>query len=378
MKPLLKTLNLLFLNAFSPRSLRLCVSRSCFYMFLSAIFPISLLSTSAFSADSQSFDTFHQQSCLASDCHEQRYASTEGQIRHLPYLEQQCLTCHTNHSGSAPKLLRTGVNELCLSCHTEVKLSGEPPALAHPPQTTACTECHHPHASHVRNLLLTEERLGDCAACHADFLKAAQELPFKHKFFDPVNQCGNCHYAHSNPEDHYLRGNVAESCLTCHDLPIKTDRGTLENVGRALREAPVIHEAMKGESCATCHTPHGSVQPALLLPGYPAGSYATYEREQFALCWECHNPELAESETPSVTDATQFRDGEKNLHRTHLMELKRGRACHLCHEPHVSQSPHLMRRSVTFKDWVSPLKFEAMPDGGRCDTPCHRPKEYKR
>lgn len=202
-------------------------------------------------------------------------------------------------------------------------------------------------------------------------------MPYRHKHFDPKGQCGNCHYAHLRPERKYLRENVAESCLTCHDLPIKADQRTLENVARNLREKPEVHKVMHSpESCPECHTPHGAIQPSLLKTGYPAGNYEVYRAEQYALCWQCHNQALVEN--PTGAGFTQFRDGQRNLHRLHVAELGRGRVCGVCHQPHASDRPKLLRDRVRFKAWEAPLTIELTQQGGTCLTPCHREMGYSR
>jgi predicted CXXCH cytochrome family protein len=169
---------------------------------------------------------------------------------------------------------------------------------------------------------------------------------------------------------------VGESCLTCHDLPIKIGTRTLENIAERLRTAPVVHGAMREGSCPVCHTPHGSVQPSLLREGYPAGNYESFEADHYALCWHCHSQQLVMN--VNGAGVTKFRNGELNLHRVHVVQLKRGRACHLCHEPHVSDPPHLIRTHVTFGSWNAPLIYKATPEGGSCQTPCHDTKTYVR
>jgi predicted CXXCH cytochrome family protein len=323
---------------------------------------------------SADYDMLYNKTCFDGECH----PTTEdrGMILHIPYLEGQCLYCHEDHSSEEPQLLKKGGDELCLECHTDIELDASTNKLLHPPGDENCLKCHNPHKSRVRNLLRDSKKLTTCASCHSDFLNKAKQKPYRHEYFDPTTMCGNCHYAHTHSDHFYLRENVAESCLTCHDISITVNGRRLENVGNRLAEAPYVHGAMKLKSCPSCHTPHGSDQASLLLPGYPTGTYANYERDQYNLCWECHDPQLVEAEEGE--NYTGFRNDEKNLHRVHVFELHRGRACHICHAPHTSNKPHLIRETITFKEWKSPMTYKAMPDGGSCQTPCHREKVYKR
>jgi len=317
-------------------------------------------------------DSHFDQNCSTADCHP--HAPAADAVPHPPYLENNCLACHEDHASSATALLKPDVEQVCLACHTQVHPEARP-AADHPPGSGDCLRCHQPHQSPTRGLLRDAEVLGICADCHRPFLEEAATLPYRHRHFDLQGQCGNCHYAHREAEASYLRAEVTETCLTCHDLPIQSGGRTLENVARELREQPVVHAAID-EGCPTCHTPHGSVQPALLHEGYPAGNYGAYEEENYRLCWRCHDAGLVEQ--ADGRGATEFRDGAKNLHRVHVANLKRGRTCHLCHEAHAADRPHLLRRTMKFGAWEGPLEWRETEGGGSCQTPCHREAGYGR
>ncbi|MFH0794433.1 MAG: cytochrome c3 family protein [bacterium] len=319
-------------------------------------------------------DHHYGKTCVNSECH----PTEDGGklLKHPPYFEGHCLACHLDHESSQKGLLREGGNKVCLTCHTDLEVDPQSSSLLHPPGDQPCVECHNPHSSPFRNFIRDEEKLLVCAKCHEKFLDDSAKRPYHHEYFNPRGQCGECHYAHKRGAKKHVRENAAESCQTCHDLGIKVDDRTLENVGKRLREAHYIHEPLKGESCPTCHIPHGADQPALLKEGYPAGTHQTYSSGAYELCWTCHDKALAEN--PEAVGVTNFRDGEKNLHRLHLVELKRGRACHLCHEAHTSDVPHLIRKHVRFGDWGAELTYKPTADGGSCLTPCHLEKKYSR
>jgi len=320
-------------------------------------------------------DSKYRKTCISSDCHPVAMSGTI--IKHPPYLEGHCQACHEDHGFQTAGLLKDNLNQACLSCHTSVETDtvggGK---LIHPPGGKGCVECHNPHESRVRNLLRADDQLKSCATCHADFLKKARERPYRHKFFEPVTECGSCHYAHRKGEGKYLQQNLEESCLTCHDLPIRVDGRSLENVAEAIRVSKVVHPAMEKAGCQNCHTPHGADQPSLLRQGYPAGMYDTYKTENFQVCWQCHDAKLAES--ADGMEVTQFRDGPTNLHRVHVVEMRRGRACHICHTAHASDTPHLLRETIRFKEWNAPMGLKLTQDGGSCATPCHAERSYSR
>ena len=306
-------------------------------------------------------DRHYNKTCIDEGCH---LVKARGSIvRHPPYLEGQCLSCHSDHLTTGSNLLKRPMDSMCLNCHTDLELDSKSRKLIHPPNGYTCTDCHSPHESRVRSLLRDDDQLLRCAQCHNDFLQNAKKRPYRHHYFDPIDECGYCHYAHIGGAHSYLRENITESCLTCHDLPIQADNRQLENVGEHLREAKIIHGGKQGLVCASCHTPHGSDQSSLLRPGYPSGAYETYSSIKYALCWECHTPALVES--VQGKGITNFRNGEVNLHRVHVVELQRGRACHLCHEPHASDKPHLLRTRLRFGAWDTSFGYEPLADGGR-------------
>lgn len=358
-----------------PRSRRITASLGVrAALVLTAMLALALLLVPPFTSGAAPVDALHDKSCTTSDCHPGR-SDEPGLISHPSFLEQWCDRCHTDHTGEAEMLLLAEPAELCLQCHDESETRGH--TVIHPPDSGDCTTCHDPHQSTFRHLLREESHLRQCSECHADDLAAAMEKPYHHRFFDPTAECGSCHYAHrSGADGAYLRANLGETCLTCHDMPITKDGRRLENVGLAIRTAPVVHAPLEEQACHTCHTPHGSMQSSLLRENYPAGNYDRYRRETYSLCWTCHDPQLVEATRTS--QETRFRDGTRNLHNVHVLQFNRGRACHLCHTAHVSERPHLLRESVSFGEWDSDFLYESLPDGGSCSTACHRPMEYRR
>ena len=312
--------------------------------------------------------------CDLPECHPKN--TEQRTIRHPLYLENRCLECHVTPQSPQSSAVRARPDSVCQKCHTDVEWNAAEGHPAHPPGKEFCVSCHNPHESRVRNLLRDEKHLAACTECHQPFLLAAQSRPYQHQHFDPRTQCGSCHYAHLKGQGKYLRKNVSESCLTCHDMPILVKGRMLASIAEQLRDAPVKHKALDKGACPVCHTSHGSDQPALLRPGYPAGNYAEYKSENYALCWQCHSAKLVDD--PRGEGNTNFSNGAVNLHRKHVLDVGRGRACHVCHQSHVSERPYLLRDDLSFRSWTGPFGYDLLPDGGRCQTPCHREKDYHR
>ncbi len=320
-------------------------------------------------------DQHYQKTCLTAGCHESE--STVGLMVHPPYLEGKCLACHLGHDSEELGLLKPVFEEGCVECHGAVQTTGDEAShAAHPPLNASCSECHAPHTSPQRALLREAPALNDCAKCHSGTLRDDEAKPHRHAHFEAMNQCGECHSVHSGSGDAFIRGDITETCTSCHRLSIRSNGRDLENVAERLKDAPVVHGAIGQGGCAACHTPHGSISPKLLRTGYPEGPYIAYQRESYNVCWACHDPQLVEAEGSEAP--TAFRDGEVNLHRTHVVEPEKGRACHLCHRTHGTEAMHLVRDEVSFNRWTGPLVWKPEVDGAVCTTACHRELAYER
>ena len=90
-----------------------------------------------------------------------------------------CVACHSPHATDYKFQLFAEINDLCVSCHTELKgLKKGHPSAGHPlvgvedPRrlgtSMSCTSCHNPHGSDYSYLLIGENRGGlICAKCHS-------------------------------------------------------------------------------------------------------------------------------------------------------------------------------------------------------------------
>ena len=101
-----------------------------------------------------------------------------------------------------------------------------------------------------------------------------------------------------------------------------------------------------------------------------------HRQAEFALCFTCHKRDLLQY--PDTSFATDFRDGERNLHYLHVNNKQKGRSCVLCHDLHGGSKPKLIADSVPFGKWRLPLKFVKTETGGSCSPGCHKPQSYDR
>jgi predicted CXXCH cytochrome family protein len=295
---------------------------------------------------------------LCTTCH----SSLEGlKHPHGPVAAGDCLSCHAPHESDTPALLVRQGDELCSTCHLEAP-AWQKKAEVHPALAGGCTSCHNPHgAEHPK--LLAEEGAALCFQCHDPIAEKVQKSPVVHAALSGPKACGACHSPHASDQRKLLLAPEKETCLACHKTVLPPG-------------AAFVHGPIGKGLCSPCHEPHGGRNPRLLLQPFPQEAYVPYTGSEYGLCFTCHNRDLVQY--PDTSFATNFRDGERNLHYLHVNNPRKGRSCRLCHDLHGSNSPRLVADSVPFGKWRLPLKFVKTETGGGCSPGCHRPFTYDR
>lgn len=250
-----------------------------------------------------------------------------------PFAHLQCETCHgpgAEHAKKVPPkqnqaaILSFGTtsklsadkanpvpteiqNKICLSCHqgndhitwnTSKHANGD----------LACANCHRIHSAN--DPVLSKSSQADvCYACHtkqrSDFTKTST-----HPVHTGLQSCIDCHDVHGSSADHLLiKPTVNQTCYTCH----------------AEKRGPFLWpHAPVAEDCTLCHTPHGSVYPALLNKSPPL------------LCQQCHSA----AGHPAVARTADALPGGSSGPSVFLL----GGSCANCHtQVHGSNHPSGVR-----------------------------------
>ncbi|MFH1321654.1 MAG: cytochrome c3 family protein [Bacteroidota bacterium] len=239
----------------------------------------------------------------------------------------------------------------------------------------ACDNCHqatgkeHPQ-SNVKGFILSEKVPLLCYSCH-------DEKNIKKNVHPPLKDgnCMTCHSAHASSEEKLLLLEGRKLCLNCHNKSTSKEGEKVSNIKQLLKKSKIIHGVIEGDGCVPCHNPHDSENPFLLISPFPVGNYAPAKIESFALCFNCHDSELLE--IPITQTATNFRNGDKNLHYIHINGNK-GRNCNNCHNVHGSLHEHLIADKVPFGNWEMRMNFILQENGGSCLPGCHAEKKYQR
>jgi DmsE family decaheme c-type cytochrome len=149
--------------------------------------------------------------------------------------------------------------DTCLTCHAKDLSRANIRRSEHTQNDVACTSCHSIHHSPTQKYLLAKQQNEMCYSCHTQ-IRAQFSMPHKHRVNEGFMQCSDCHNPHGSFEATWRMGQhpsmmqqAAGSetpCLKCH----------IDKRGPFVFE----HAAVRVEGCETCHNPHGSTNAKLL------------------------------------------------------------------------------------------------------------------
>ncbi len=196
------------------------------------------------------------QTCMA--CHNKgTHAGWEGSAHDRRGLS--CTTCHSVHHPVSPEkqLVKATETEVCATCH-RVQVTKTERAVAHMPVREgkmSCSSCHNPHGSisNVKNLKAGSSVNELCYTCHTEM---RGPVLWEHA---PVREnCTTCHDPHGSSNDRMLVVRMPMLCQRCHiasshpSTLYDTDEITVKKSNR-----------MFGRSCVNCHANiHGSNHPS--------------------------------------------------------------------------------------------------------------------
>lgn len=346
---------------------------------------------------------------LCFNCHDAKRDMMLEAYLHTPVADGDCVGCHDPHQSNYRYTLKGDAADLCFTCHDEDDFDNE---HVHGPIAAGdCNVCHNPHASaNEAQLISPKEEL--CLNCHKD----KTETMNKRHIHSPVaDDCVNCHNPHAEKEEFLLEKPGENLCYECHDniatyagakyqhIPVEdgdcqachdvhsSDNPSLflqpqedlcfschTEMGEFVSAQTHKHGPAKEGDCNACHDPHGSEYFGILRDNFPTEFYMPYETDNYAICFQCHNKDLALDE--KTTTLTGFRDGDVNMHFLHVNKDVKGRSCKACHQVHASSQSKHIRKSVPFGkiNWELPIIFTKLENGGSCVVGCHSPKGYDR
>jgi predicted CXXCH cytochrome family protein len=190
------------------------------------------------------------------------------------------------------------VKALCVTCHDDKAKLIDTAKVQHPGAAGDCTDCHSPHASNQPGLPKTNA-VDICLGCHTDQAEQAKKRVLHEPAF--VEGCSTCHEPHGGDNEHLLRAKAPNPlCLECHGPNARPQKLESEHmvaifdgkvklpenyfskvptlpleygVGHPVERHPVSDlvdprdqtKVAVALNCLTCHQPHASAQPGLLV-----------------------------------------------------------------------------------------------------------------
>jgi predicted CXXCH cytochrome family protein len=144
----------------------------------------------------------------------------QKKVRHKPVAEGRCTDCHSPHASDEKGLLVDKERELCLGCHGPVQAKFTASKAFHPAKVNGgrCTICHAPHSADER-WLAPKPSLPLCADCHKTH--ASLSHPMGGGVIDPRTKepvvCLSCHDPHGTQHPNFLTfARERELCIQCH------------------------------------------------------------------------------------------------------------------------------------------------------------------
>jgi len=176
-----------------------------------------------------------------------------------------CESCHgpgAKHAESASaadirdpaKLAAFAADRICLTCHLNQPTQIGRLQSSHAKDQVACTTCHKIHANGPNGLVVRKAAAVNelCVSCHLN-VRAQFQRPFHHKVPEDAMSCVDCHNPHGSIRRAMLQsfGANEPGCFNCH--ADKRGPFTFE------------HAVVRFQGCGTCHEPHGSANPRMLI-----------------------------------------------------------------------------------------------------------------
>jgi len=166
-----------------------------------------------------------------------------------------CADCHDLHSGVDPVSVRTEQANVCYRCHPKQRADSLKP-YTHPVRQgiMSCTACHDPHHARGDGLLVRNTVNELCWSCHTEL---RGPYLFEHP---PVSEnCLLCHEAHGSIQPGLLTRRPPLLCQSCH-----SQRGhpSISYTQNGLAGNNPTAFVVNG-SCVNCHSQvHGSNHPS--------------------------------------------------------------------------------------------------------------------
>ena len=174
------------------------------------------------------------------------------------FADLACASCHTIHTGSDPVLTTELQPDVCFNCHKNKRAETRRP-FSHPIREgeMACSDCHNPHGTTGRALLVKSTVNETCYTCHAE-----KRGPFLWEHEPAREDCTICHRPHGSVHQAMLKMRGPWLCQQCHMASFHPSTA-YSGTGLPGPTTPSGAQQMLGKNCLNCHSEvHGSNHPS--------------------------------------------------------------------------------------------------------------------
>ncbi len=204
---------------------------------------------------------------LCVTCHAEKAKQIESAKVPHPGAAGDCTDCHNPHASRQPGLPKTNAVDICLGCHTDQAEQGKKHVLHQPAFRQGCATCHEPHGGDERSPAARQDY--ECSLPGVPRARVASRKKLEAEHLLTIFN-GSVKL----PEDYFAKNKVVV-------LPLKYGRG------HPVEGHPVsdvvdptdITKARAQINCLSCHQPHSSAQPDLLIKD---------QANNLAFCSSCH------------------------------------------------------------------------------------------
>ena len=163
-----------------------------------------------------------------------------------------CASCHKVHVAHDAVRDKLTQPDVCFSCHKDLRVLINRPSR-HPIREgmVACSDCHNPHGSVGRAMVIRDNVNDTCYTCHME-----KRGPFVRTHQPVQENCALCHNPHGTTNANLLRVRSPFLCQECHEPT--SHRGNVANLAGTSTGANTL-----ARGCLNCHTNiHGTNNPS--------------------------------------------------------------------------------------------------------------------
>jgi DmsE family decaheme c-type cytochrome len=169
-----------------------------------------------------------------------------------------CADCHRAHTAEDPVRKVATQQQVCVGCHLERR--GDLSKPSHHPLAEgrmSCSSCHAPHGSTAEAQLVKETTNQLCTSCHTEL-----RGPFVWEHAPVTEDCTICHQAHGSTQPALLKTRPPFLCQECHEASGHPAASYTPDRLPGGSGAPAgVYLAAGG--CVNCHSQiHGSNHPS--------------------------------------------------------------------------------------------------------------------